>query len=188
MRFRVWEEGIEKKDGDVLLRLKSIVEGGVVIQIVNERGKWKWDLAHLQYGKIAMDAGIGKDTYNEGLELDEFNRIKLIDRYVYTDEVEKLAPIKNGFKPFKEVCKEIVSAEGKEVTVDIPLPNGKSGTIRYSDGKLYYHVDGVYSVIDNQDRLDSILIEYYSKIADKWTEEVEAGKELWEVITKVALT
>lgn len=77
MRFRVWEEGIKRKEGDVLLKLTDLRDGTVAVTIVNEEGKWEWDLTGFENGKISIVGGIVYDEYSEGLILDEEGKIEV---------------------------------------------------------------------------------------------------------------
>lgn len=68
MRFRVWEDGIKKEEGDVLLKFVDVGSGRVDVIIVNEKGTREWDVMCFFDGKVELAGGIGLDNYSEGLE------------------------------------------------------------------------------------------------------------------------
>ena len=69
MKFKVWEEGIKRENGDVLLRLFQM-GSKVLLCIVNEKGDNEWYVADLVDGVLKTACAIGDNEFSEGLKLD----------------------------------------------------------------------------------------------------------------------
>ena len=80
MRFVIWEPGMKKQEGEIMLRLVEL-GGGIDVTSVNENGDAVWYIAELtEEGKLYKQPSIGDNEYSAGLQLTKNSRCIKMDK------------------------------------------------------------------------------------------------------------